>query len=276
MVDQAQEKMGEVKEQVQEKAGEVVGQVREQAATRIASQKDQAAGRLWTVAWAFRTAGDNLREQDEHQIAQITDKVAEQVERVTSYLGHRDINQIANDVQRFARRQPALFLGGALALGFLGSRFLKSSSRATNYNQSQQTGTDFNCPQCGLRLLPADYEREDARCPRCGMSIGLREYYQSQASTSGTTGSGIDSDFGSTGMGFGSSGMAAGAMGSSGLEENQGYSMSTGADADTSGDMMSDSPGAADLGGPTPDNTTDATTENQHVRITPYLPATEA
>jgi DNA-directed RNA polymerase subunit RPC12/RpoP len=198
MVNQAQQKVGEVAEQVQEKAGEVAGQVREQAATRLSSQKDQAAGRLWTVAWAFRSVGDNLREQDEPQIAQITDKVAEQVERATSYLGHRDINQIANDVQRFARRQPALFLGGAMALGFLGARFLKSSSRAatsSDYGQSQQTGADFNCPECGLRLLPADYERENARCPRCGTSIGLREYYQSQAGATTATGSSAATDY---------------------------------------------------------------------------------
>lgn len=281
IVDQAQQKVGEAAEQVQEKAGEVVGQVREQAATRLSSQKDQAAGRLWTVAWAFRTVGDNLREQDEPQIAQMTDRVAEQVERATSYLGHRDINQIASDVQRFARQQPALFLGGALALGFLGARFLKSSSRASTYNQSPQSGADFNCPECGLLLLPADYEREGAGCPRCGTSIGLREYYQSQVGASATVGSTSESDFGTSG-GYTSSGSMAvgsgtvavgGTTGSAGLEENHAYSMmSTDADAGMFGGMTGDTPSTANAAGTTSDETEDPSP----IRITPYLPTTEA
>jgi hypothetical protein len=34
-----------------------------------------------------------------------------------------------NDAQRLARRQPALFVGGAFAVGLLGARFLKSSAQ---------------------------------------------------------------------------------------------------------------------------------------------------
>jgi hypothetical protein len=36
---------------------------------------------------------------------------------------------LVGDVENFARRQPALFIGGALALGILAARFLKSSSQ---------------------------------------------------------------------------------------------------------------------------------------------------
>ena len=38
-----------------------------------------------------------------------------------------------HDAQRLARRQPALFVGGAFALGLLGARFLKSSSPEHRY-----------------------------------------------------------------------------------------------------------------------------------------------
>jgi hypothetical protein len=42
-------------------------------------------------------------------------------------LQERDIDQIAFEVQDMARRQPAMFLGGAFLLGFMAARFLKSS-----------------------------------------------------------------------------------------------------------------------------------------------------
>jgi hypothetical protein len=164
-------------------------------------------------------------------------------------------------------------------LGFLGARFLKSSSRASSYNPSQQSGADFNCPGCDLQLLPADYERGDARCPRCGTSIGLREYYRSQAGVSTTVGADAGSDFG-TGGGYTSSGSMAvgaetGAIGSAGPSKDNSFSMSAGVDAGTSGTMMGQGEGATDLGGSAPDETTDATTEDQPIRITPYLPSTE-
>jgi hypothetical protein len=36
------------------------------------------------------------------------------------------------EVERFARRQPALFLGGAFTLGLIAARFLKSSSEVSH------------------------------------------------------------------------------------------------------------------------------------------------
>jgi hypothetical protein len=36
---------------------------------------------------------------------------------------------MVRNVEDFARRQPALFIGGAFMLGLLGARFLKSSAQ---------------------------------------------------------------------------------------------------------------------------------------------------
>jgi hypothetical protein len=49
------------------------------------------------------------------------------VERVTGYLRGRDVPALLRDLEGLARRQPALFLGGSVALGALGARFLLSS-----------------------------------------------------------------------------------------------------------------------------------------------------
>jgi len=51
------------------------------------------------------------------------------VESVSGYLHERDVRQIVDETEDFGRQRPAVFVGGALALGVLAARFLKSSKR---------------------------------------------------------------------------------------------------------------------------------------------------
>jgi F0F1-type ATP synthase membrane subunit b/b' len=136
-VDQVQQKASQAADQVQDKAGQVADQARQQATTQLASQKERATGGLGTVAHAMRETGDHLRDQDQDTIAGYADQAADQIERLADYLRHRNVNELIGDAQDFARRQPALFLTGAFALGVLGARFLKSSS------PSQGTGSRY-------------------------------------------------------------------------------------------------------------------------------------
>jgi uncharacterized protein YjbJ (UPF0337 family) len=124
---QVKETAGQVTEQAQQVAGQAVDQARQQVSSRIAGQKDRAAESLTSVAQALRQAGQQLREQDQQGVTGYIDSAASQVERVSNYLKHNDFGQLIDDVERFARRQPALFLGGTFVLGLLGARFLKSS-----------------------------------------------------------------------------------------------------------------------------------------------------
>jgi hypothetical protein len=152
VVDQIQEKAGQVVGQVQEKAspvvdqaqdkvGQVAEQAREQATSRLESQKERAVVGLGTVSQALRQTGQELRGQDQGAVAQYVDVGAEQVERFTSYLRQHDVQQIVGEVQGFARRQPSLFLGGAFALGLLGARLLKSSGQRASMPSGQTMAT---------------------------------------------------------------------------------------------------------------------------------------
>jgi hypothetical protein len=60
------------------------------------------------------------------------DSAVDQIERFAGYLRNRDVGQMVDDVERFARRQPGLFLGSAFTIGLLAARFLKSSSPSTS------------------------------------------------------------------------------------------------------------------------------------------------
>jgi len=124
---QVKETVGQVADQAQQAAGQAVDQARQQVSSRLVDQKDRAADGLTSVAQALRQTSQQLRTQDQQAITSYIENAASQVERVSDYLKNNDLGGLIDDVERFARRQPALFLGGTFVLGLLGARFLKSS-----------------------------------------------------------------------------------------------------------------------------------------------------
>ena len=62
-------------------------------------------------------------------MARMAEHAADGLERLSGKLGSKDLNGLVRDVESFARSQPAVILGMAVAAGFLAARFLKSSRR---------------------------------------------------------------------------------------------------------------------------------------------------
>ena len=106
----------------------IMDRVRERATAQLSTQKDRATDGLGSVAAAVRQSTQHLRDNKQDAIAQYVDKAADQIDRLSTQLRNRDVGDLVNDVQRFARRQPALFVGAAFAIGVIGARFMKSSS----------------------------------------------------------------------------------------------------------------------------------------------------
>lgn len=121
-------------QQARQQAGQVMDQARSQALSQLEQQKQRASGGLGNVAQALRQTGEQLRQQEHSPLAQYADRAAVVVERASGYLDHHDARQLINEVERFARSQPALFLGGAFTLGLFAARFLKSSGDGTGAN----------------------------------------------------------------------------------------------------------------------------------------------
>jgi hypothetical protein len=141
--DKVKEKASQVTDQAQQAASQATDRAQQQAKSQIATRKEQAVGNLTDVSQAVSQVGSQLRQNDHDTLAQYADMAAQQVNRVASYLRERNVNEILDEVQGAARRQPALFLAGAFALGVLGARFLKSSS-----------------PQSGSRYGTSGYYRQ--------------------------------------------------------------------------------------------------------------------
>ncbi len=123
------EKVGQVADQAGDKMGQAVDKAKQQTTSRLEDGREQVADSLYTTAHALRQTGQQLREQDQGTIATLADRTAQQAERGSGYLRGRDVPSLLDDTEQLGRAHPVLFTGGALALGLLGVRFLKSSRR---------------------------------------------------------------------------------------------------------------------------------------------------
>jgi broad specificity phosphatase PhoE len=115
----------QAKDKAQEAAGQAKGRVREQ----VDQRSTQAGEQVTSTAQDVRAVSDELRKQGKDKPAQLADQAAERAERLGSYLKESDADRILSDIEDFGRKQPWAIVAGGVALGFLGSRFLKASSR---------------------------------------------------------------------------------------------------------------------------------------------------
>lgn len=147
----------EAGEQVQQQVSNLTEQVRQQATSQLTSQKERAVETLDTVALLLRQAGEHAQEQDKAMLAGYVDKAAGQVDHLTATLREQDLTQILDETKEFARRQPMLFVGGALAAGFLGARFFRSSSQ--QMEQGQTGGSSTNGGADASTMPPYDIDQ---------------------------------------------------------------------------------------------------------------------
>lgn len=173
-VDQVQQKASELANEAKQQAAHLSDQAKTEAKSSLQSQKDVAARELHGVAKALRQTGNNLRQQDQAMFAQYSNRAAESVDRISTYLEEHDLDEIVSEAEDFARRQPELFIGGAFTIGLLAARFLKSSAPADRYEDRY---ADLPAPSGsrpmsrttspgGTYRYPATSERVESSRPR--------------------------------------------------------------------------------------------------------------
>jgi hypothetical protein len=134
----------------QESGAALKDRIRQTANTQLNRQKDRATDELGNVARAVRETTQQLRERNQATAAHYIEQAANQLQRVSERLKNKDVGELLSDAQRLARRQPALFIGGAFALGLIGARFFKSSP--------PDADRDYDYPTVGAAGI-GDYER---------------------------------------------------------------------------------------------------------------------
>lgn len=139
----ARAQIREVKNQVVDQARSSFRQAKDSASTSLNQSRHQAADRIGGFASAVRSTSEHLRSDNQERVASLTDSLADEVERLAVYLRDRDLNAFRSDLESFARRQPAVAVGVALALGLLAARFLKSSQRSSGSSRDSNRDQDY-------------------------------------------------------------------------------------------------------------------------------------
>ena len=116
-------------------ARDVATQVQSQARTRLERGKQDAATTLSSVATSLLQSGLQLRDDQQDMAGEYVERAARQIERAANYVQNADLREMVDEVEHFARRRPALFIGSAFAAGLLAARFLKSSRTSERRNQ---------------------------------------------------------------------------------------------------------------------------------------------
>jgi hypothetical protein len=169
-------------------AGEVAGEVKKAAESKLGAGKEFAAAQLGSVAAALRQTSYQLRLQ-ESGMSEYVDKAASSVDNVSDYLETRTLSQLIGDVESYARREPAVFLGGAFVAGVLGGRFLKSATPRVRRSGAREETREEN----GRSLHHGEHaQSRRSEGPRPASSMGAALDRASDVLTNRTVGNGSD------------------------------------------------------------------------------------
>jgi gas vesicle protein len=126
--EQLKQKGVEATDQLREKGGEVFSRIKQQGQDLLGEQKEQVLGKISHCSAAARRAAEQLRNENDSNLAEYADAIAGQIDRTADYFRSRNVPDVMRDVEGVVRRQPELFLGAMFILGLGLARFLKASS----------------------------------------------------------------------------------------------------------------------------------------------------
>lgn len=101
--------------------------IHDHSAGKVDGVTTSAGDSLDQVAAQLRQAGRNLG-QEQEWARQAFEQGAAGMERVSGYLRHGQLDDFTRDIQSFARRNPAAFLAGSVAVGFLVARVARTAA----------------------------------------------------------------------------------------------------------------------------------------------------
>ena len=183
----------QAKDSVQQFAGQAKDQVTQRAQGVFDQGKQRAAEQLTGVAQTLRQTTDQLKSGGQLAFAApYLDRGVGQLERLADYVRTADVQDLAQQAERFSRQQPALFLGILFTAGIAGARFLKSSQRDL---PTQGSGA--------------------GRYPNYGAGYGGGSYGGSSYGSSGSYGSGSYGAGSTSGSSYGGGGTGASSAGGS-------------------------------------------------------------
>jgi len=133
---------------------EFVDAARTAAESLLREQQQQVADRVSGVAEALHGAARSLDQAENRVIARHVRQAGDQVRGLTRNLQERRWNELIADTEEFARRQPAWFVLGAVATGFLIGRLPLAVTAAADRIHVVATTVMTSAGRCRLMSRP--------------------------------------------------------------------------------------------------------------------------
>lgn len=126
------------------------------ASVRSALNEKQSstAADIGEFAGALRNAARGINQ--DRPVAHIAAHAADSLDRLSGTLRNKDFDRLMHEVQSFAKSQPAVFLGMAVAAGFLATRFLKSSASHADIGSEPEAGRYGTRPESAASVAGSD------------------------------------------------------------------------------------------------------------------------
>ena len=184
---QAPERLQEAASGIMDQAGRTAASQASMTMTRVSETLDQ-------VARAVREGGSQVR-RDRPEIAGIADTVAGQVQQASTYLREHDAQTVLTEMEQFARRQPALVVGGGLVAGIILGRLLRSGAEPSVDRYGRRMSSSRWYPEASTGSIPgggygtgygAPYDRGSSRMAGSAADVVA---VTDAASSAGTTSS---------------------------------------------------------------------------------------
>ena len=108
-----------------------------EAGARAEELRESTAHKAETLADSVEAAARELSHDDIGHMSEYVSELAEQLRSVSGTLREKSGDELLHDVGRLAREKPAVFLAGAVAIGFGLGRFARSSQRPHRSERDQ-------------------------------------------------------------------------------------------------------------------------------------------
>ncbi len=149
---------------LQSEAVGLASTLRQGLESQAEQQKHRIADRIGQLADRVQRSADDLRE-DEAWLARLMERGARELGGVADDIARNDVAGILGSAEVFVRRQPALFVGAAVALGFALTRVVRSGDEPGR----GYPGRDRSDPVDGLGYYQAGSGRVGVRRSVPGM-----------------------------------------------------------------------------------------------------------
>jgi len=123
------DKARETKDRVMSKGSEAINRAKERGRSVADEQKNHLGERIHGYSSAVRRSAQQLREDQDPNIAHYAEAIADKIDQAADYVQSRDPGMILRDVENVARRRPEMFFGGMFLAGLVLARFLKASNQ---------------------------------------------------------------------------------------------------------------------------------------------------